>query len=262
MNLQITDKKALVSGSSQGIGFAIAKTLAAEGAHIVINGRSKDKLQRAKQKILAEHPEAHVEYFAGDLSSSEICSNLASAHPHIDILVNALGIFEPKEFLDIPDEDWERFFNVNVLSGVRLSRAYLPYMQEKNWGRILFISSESAVQIPQEMIHYGTTKTAQLAVSRGLAETCAGTGITVNAVLPGPTRSEGVVEFVNQISGGQDFEVFEKEFFQSVRPSSLIKRFADVQEVANMVVYLCSPLASATTGAAIRVDGGVIKACV
>ena len=262
MNLQIADKKALVSGSSQGIGFAIAKTLAAEGAHVIINGRSEEKLQQAKQKILAEHPTAHVEYFAGDLSSGDICNNLAATHPQVDILVNALGIFEPKEFLDIPDEDWERFFNVNVLSGVRLSRAYLPYMQEKNWGRIIFISSESAVQIPQEMIHYGTTKTAQLAVSRGLAETCAGTGITVNAVLPGPTRSEGVIEFVDKISGGQNFEVFEKEFFNTVRPSSLIKRFAETQEVANMVVYLCSPLASATTGAAIRVDGGVIKACV
>jgi len=262
MDLQIKDKKALVSGSSQGIGFAIAKTLAAEGTQVVINGRNENKLAAAKQKILIEYPQACVEYFAGDLSSNETCKRLASEHPKIDILVNALGIFEPKNFMDIPDEDWERFFNVNVLSGVRLSRAYLPYMQEKDWGRIIFISSESAVQIPQEMIHYGTTKTAQLAVSRGLAETCAGTGITVNAVLPGPTRSEGVVEFVDQISGGQDFEAFEKEFFQSVRPSSLIKRFAEVQEVANMVVYLCSPLASATTGAAIRVDGGVVKSCV
>ena len=262
MDLQINDKKALVSGSSQGIGFAIAKTLAAEGAHVVINGRSEAKLAAAKQKILLEYPQARIEYMVGDLSTSDACHQLATAHPHIDILVNALGIFEPKDFMDISDEDWERFFNVNVLSGVRLSRAYLPYMQEKNWGRIIFISSESAVQIPQEMIHYGTTKTAQLAVSRGLAETCAGTGITVNAVLPGPTRSEGVVEFVKQVSGGQDFETFEKEFFQSIRPSSLIKRFADTQEVANMVSYLCSPLASATTGAAIRVDGGVVKACV
>lgn len=262
MDLQLSYKKALVSGSSQGIGFAIAKTLAAEGAHVVINGRNKNKLVAAQQKILTEHPQSHVDYFAGDLSNSEACRQLVSEHPAVDILVNALGIFEPKDFLDIPDEDWERLFNVNVLSGVRLSRAYLPYMQEKNWGRILFISSESAVQIPQEMIHYGTTKTAQLAVSRGLAETCAGMGITVNAVLPGPTRSEGVIEFVDQISGGQDFEAFEKEFFQSVRPSSLIKRFAEVQEVANMVAYLSSPLASATTGAAIRVDGGVVKACV
>lgn len=262
MDLQIANKKALVSGSSQGIGFAIAKTLAGEGAQVIINGRNEAKLVAAKQKILAEYPQARVEYVVADLSTIEDCNQLASKHPQIDILVNALGIFEPKEFMDIPDEDWQRFFNVNVLSGVRLSRAYLPYMQEKDWGRIIFISSESAIQIPQEMIHYGTTKTAQLAVSRGLAETCAGTGITVNAVLPGPTRSEGVVEFVDQVSGGQDFEAFEKEFFQSMRPSSLIKRFADTQEVANMVVYLCSPLASATTGAAIRVDGGVVKACV
>ncbi|MEE4290293.1 MAG: SDR family oxidoreductase [Cycloclasticus sp.] len=262
MDLQIANKKALVSGSSQGIGFAIAKTLAGEGAQVIINGRNEAKLVAAKQKILAEYPQARVEYVVADLSTSEDCNQLASKHPQIDILVNALGIFEPKEFMDIPDEDWQRFFNVNVLSGVRLSRAYLPYMQEKDWGRIIFISSESAIQIPQEMIHYGTTKTAQLAVSRGLAETCAGTGITVNAVLPGPTRSEGVVEFVDQVSGGQNFEAFEKEFFQSMRPSSLIKRFADTQEVANMVTYLCSPLASATTGAAIRVDGGVVKACV
>jgi len=262
MDLQITNKKALISGSSQGIGFAIAKTLATEGAQVIINGRDETKLIAAKEKILLEYPQAQVEYMSADLSTSKGCDQLALEHPQIDILVNALGIFEPKDFMDIPDEDWERFFNVNVLSGVRLSRAYLPYMREKDWGRIIFISSESAIQIPQEMIHYGTTKTAQLAVSRGLAETCAGTGITVNAVLPGPTRSEGVVEFVDQVSGGQDFEAFEKEFFQSMRPSSLIKRFADTQEVANMVTYLCSPLASATTGAAIRVDGGVVKACV
>ncbi|MFT6625213.1 MAG: NAD(P)-dependent dehydrogenase (short-subunit alcohol dehydrogenase family) [Cycloclasticus sp.] len=262
MDLQISGKKAFVSGSSQGIGFAIAKTLAAEGAHVIINGRNEAKLSAASNKILAEFPQAKVSIFCADLSQAEATQTLVEQHPDVDILVNALGIFEPKDFLDIPDEDWQRFFNVNVLTGVRLSRAYLPYMKQKNWGRILFISSESAVQIPLEMIHYGTTKTAQLAVSRGLAEACAGTGITVNAVLPGPTKSEGVVDFVNEISGGQDFAAFEKEFFQSIRPSSLIKRFADTQEVANMVVYLCSPLASATTGAAVRVDGGVVKACV
>lgn len=262
MDLQLKDKTAFVSGSSQGIGFAIANSLAAEGSHVIINGRSNAKLIRAKDKILNQHPQANISLFCGDLSDPQTTSKLISQQPNVDILVNALGIFEPKDFLDIPDEDWERFFNVNVLSGVRLSRAYLPQLQEKNWGRIIFISSESALQIPQEMIHYGTTKTAQLAVSRGLAEICAGTGITVNAVLPGPTRSEGVVEFIDQISDGQDFEAFEKEFFQSIRPSSLIKRFADTQEVANMVTYLCSPLASATTGAAIRVDGGVVKSCV
>ena len=262
MDLQLNDKIAFVSGSSQGIGFAIANTLAAEGGHVIINGRNDAKLRIAKDKILARHPRAKVSAFCADLCQAEATDELVTQYPNVDILVNSLGIFEPKDFLDIPDEDWQRFFNVNVLTGVRLSRAYLPVMQQKNWGRILFISSESALQIPLEMIHYGTTKTAQLAVSRGLAEACAGTGITVNSVLPGPTKSEGVVDFVNEISDGQNFESFEKEFFQSIRPSSLIKRFADTQEVANMVVYLCSPLASATTGAAVRVDGGVVKTCV
>jgi NAD(P)-dependent dehydrogenase (short-subunit alcohol dehydrogenase family) len=176
-------------------------------------------------------------------------------------LVNNLGIFEPKPFGQIPDGDWRRFFEVNVLSGVRLSREYLPAMRARNWGRIVFISSESGIQIPAEMIHYGMTKTAQLAVSRGLAETCAGTGITVNAVLPGPTHSDGVDEFVKQLSGGKPFVEFEKEFFASVRPSSLLKRFATTEEVANLVVYVCSPLSSATNGAALRVDGGVVRAC-
>lgn len=262
MDLQLNDKTAFVSGSSQGIGFAIANTLAAEGAHVIINGRDDAKLHAAKNKILALHPLAKISAFCADLCQAEATAELVAQYPDVNILVNSLGIFEPKDFLNIPDEDWQRFFNVNVLTGVRLSRAYLPAMQQKNWGRILFISSESALQIPLEMIHYGTTKTAQLAVSRGLAEACADTGITVNSVLPGPTKSEGVVDFVNQISDGQDFEAFEKEFFQSIRPSSLIKRFADTQEVANMVVYLCSPLASATTGAAVRVDGGVVKTCV
>jgi NAD(P)-dependent dehydrogenase (short-subunit alcohol dehydrogenase family) len=175
--------------------------------------------------------------------------------------VNNLGIFEPKPFEEIPDDDWRRFFEVNVLSGVRLSRLYLPRMKQRNWGRIVFISSESGIQIPAEMIHYGMTKTAQLAVSRGIAETCAGTAVTCNAVLPGPTRSDGVDEFVKQLSGGKPFAAFEKEFFKSIRPSSLIKRFATTEEVANLVVYVCSPLSSATNGAALRVDGGVVKAC-
>ena len=175
--------------------------------------------------------------------------------------MNNLGIFEPKPFEDIPDEDWRRFFEVNVLSGVRLSRAYLPGMKQRDWGRIAFISSESGIQIPVEMIHYGTTKTAQLAVSRGLAETCAGTGVTVNAVLPGPTRSAGVDEFVTQLSGGQPFEEFEKEFFTSFRPSSLLKRFETPQEIASLVTFVCSPVASGINGAALRVDGGVVRSC-
>ncbi len=179
----------------------------------------------------------------------------------MDILVNNLGIFEPKPFEEIPDEEWRRFLEVNVLSGVRLSRVYVPGMMQRNWGRIVFISSESAIQIPREMIHYGTTKTAQLAVSRGLAESCAGTGVTVNAVLPGPTRSAGVEEFVTQLSGGKPFAAFEKEFFQSVRPSSLLKRFETPDEIASLVTFVCSPVASAINGAALRVDGGVVRSC-
>jgi NAD(P)-dependent dehydrogenase (short-subunit alcohol dehydrogenase family) len=202
-----------------------------------------------------------VEGFAGDLSLEAAAVTLGQRYPDVEILVNNLGIFEPKPFEDIPDADWTRFFEVNVLSGVRLARLFLPAMKRANWGRIIFISSESAVQIPAEMIHYGMTKTAQLAVSRGLAEAVAGTGITVNSVLPGPTRSRGVGDFVDQLAkaGGKSFDAFEQEFFEKVRPTSLIKRFATPEEVASLVAYIASPLASATTGAALRVDGGVIK---
>ena len=206
-------------------------------------------------------PSAKLEGFAGDLANAATVEQLVKKFPAVDILVNNLGIFEPKPFEDIPDEDWRRFFEVNVLSGVRLSRAYLPGMKQRDWGRIVFISSESGIQIPVEMIHYGTTKTAQLAVSRGLAETCAGTGVTVNAVLPGPTRSAGVDEFVTQLSGGQPFEQFEKEFFTSVRPSSLLKRFETPQEIASLVTFVCSPVASGINGAALRGDGGVVRSC-
>ncbi|MDB6078027.1 MAG: fabG 10, partial [Akkermansiaceae bacterium] len=183
------------------------------------------------------------------------------AFPKIDILVNNLGIFEPKEFDQISDDDWRRFFEVNVLSGVRLSRAYVGGMKDKGWGRIIFISSESGIQIPVEMIHYGTTKTAQLAVSRGLAESCSGTGVTVNSILPGPTLSAGVEDFVKELSGGKSFEEFEKEFFTLHRPTSLLKRFETPEEIANLTVFVCSPLASAVNGAALRVDGGVVRAC-
>jgi NAD(P)-dependent dehydrogenase (short-subunit alcohol dehydrogenase family) len=261
MNLELNDRTALISGSTKGIGFAIAAQLAAEGARVIVNGRSNQAVDFAVQQIRREVPEAKVEGFAGDLATAEGVKALFLRFPTVDILVNNLGIFEPKAFEEIPDEDWRRFFDVNVISGARLSRTYLAGMKQRKWGRIVFISSESAIQIPVEMVHYGVTKTALLGLSRGIAETCAGTGVTVNAVLPGPTRSAGVEEFVTQISGGQSFEAFEKEFFSSVRPSSLIKRFATPSDVATLVTFVCSPLAATITGAALRADGGVVRAC-
>jgi NAD(P)-dependent dehydrogenase (short-subunit alcohol dehydrogenase family) len=261
MDLQLSDKLALVTGSSKGIGRAIVTSLAREGARVILNGRTDRSVAEGLAAVREEVPNAKVEGFAGDLGSSAGADAVTKKFPLVDILVNNLGIFEPKPFEEIPDEDWRKFFEVNVLSGVRLSRVYLPRMKQKGWGRIVFISSESGIQIPAEMIHYGMTKTAQLAVSRGLAETCAGTGVTVNAVLPGPTRSAGVDEFVDKLSGGKPFAEFEKEFFESVRPSSLLKRFASTEEVANLVTYVCSTRSSATNGAALRVDGGVVRAC-
>ncbi len=260
MNLKLQDKLALVSGSTAGIGRAIATTLAHEGARVIINGRSQSSVDDLVRQLRSATGR-DVLGFAGDLSVSAVAEDLARTHPKVEILVNNLGIFEPKPFEDIPDADWLRFFDVNVLSGVRLARLFLPAMRRANWGRIIFISSESGVQIPTEMIHYGMTKTAQLAVSRGLAEAVAGTGITVNCVLPGPTKSRGVEDFVDALAKdeGKSFEEFETEFFKQVRPTSLIKRFASPQEVASLVAYVASPLASATTGAALRVDGGVIK---
>src|SRR5271156_6414247 len=261
MDLQLKGKQALVTGSTAGIGFATARGLDAEGASVIVNGRTEKRVDSAVSEIRKTHPGADVSGVAADVSNAAGCAKLIQAVPAVDVLINNMGIFEPKPFEKIPDEDWFRFFEANVMSGVRLSRHYLAGMRKKNWGRIVFISSESGVQIPAEMIHYGMTKTAQLAVSRGLAETCAGTGVTVNAVLPGPTRSDGVDEFVKQLSGGKPFADFEKEFFTSVRPSSLLKRFATPEEVASLVLYVCSPLSSATNGAALRVDGGTVKAC-
>lgn len=260
MDLQLKDKLALVTGSTAGIGYAIAHALASEGAHVIVNGRTQPAVDEAVAKLVAD-TKGKLIGFTGDLSKADVADALLGRFPNVEILINNLGIFEPKPFEDIPDADWLRFFEVNVLSGVRLSRLYLPAMKRANWGRIIFISSESAVQIPTEMIHYGMTKTAQLAISRGLAESVAGTGITVNSVLPGPTKSRGVIDFVEAISTAEhkSFNHFETEFFQTVRPSSLIKRFATPDEVASMVVYVASPLASATTGAALRVDGGVIR---
>jgi NAD(P)-dependent dehydrogenase (short-subunit alcohol dehydrogenase family) len=260
MDLELNGKCALVTGSTAGIGFAIVKALAREGARVIVNGRTQSGVDRALAVLTAKN-EVDVIGFAGDLATADAAERVVREHPDIEILVNNLGIFEPKPFEQISDDDWRHFFDVNVLSGVRLARLVLPAMKERNWGRIIFISSESAVQIPAEMIHYGTTKTAQLAVSRGLAESLTGTGITVNCVLPGPTRSRGVGDFVEALakSEGKSFADYEKEFFTNVRPTSLLKRFAMPEEVASMVAYVASPLASATTGAALRVDGGVVK---
>jgi len=260
MDLQLEGKLALVSGSTAGIGYAIAATLAQEGASVIVSGRTQAGVDEAVNRIQAQ-ARGTVHGYAADLSRPEAAQEVVRRHPGIDILVNNLGIFEPKAFDDIPDEDWLRFFDVNVLSGVRLARLVLPGMKAANWGRIIFISSESAVQIPTEMIHYGVSKTAQVAVSRGLAESVAGTGITVNSILPGPTKSRGVGDFVADMARASDksTEQIESEFFDHVRPTSLIRRFGTPQEVASLVAYVASPLASATTGAALRVDGGVVK---
>jgi NAD(P)-dependent dehydrogenase (short-subunit alcohol dehydrogenase family) len=255
MNLGLEGKSALVTGSTAGIGLAIATALANEGASVIVNGRTQERVDRAIQASGAAHG------IAADLGTEAGARAVIAAFPAVDILVNNLGIFEPKPFDQIPDEDWRRFFEVNVLSGVRLSRHYIGPMKQKNWGRIVFISSESALQTPVEMIHYGMTKTAQLAVSRGLAETTAGTAVTVNAVLPGPTESEGVSEFVGNLAAarGVGRQALEREFFEKARPTSLLKRFATSEEIASVVAFVCSPLASAINGAAVRADGGVVR---
>ena len=262
MNLKLEDKTALITGSTAGIGFATALALAREGARVIVNGRSQERVDAALAKIHREVPRAKAEGVALDLGAAAGCEALVRKFPSVDILVNNLGIFEPKPFEQIPDADWLRLFEVNVMSGVRLSRAYLPGMKQRNWGRIVFISSESAVQIPAEMVHYGMTKTAQVAVARGIAETCAGRAVTVNSVLAGPTASEGVVNFVAALAREQGTTPaeFEKEFFLNIRATSLLKRFIEPEEVAALVVFVCSPEASAINGAALRADGGVVKA--
>jgi NAD(P)-dependent dehydrogenase (short-subunit alcohol dehydrogenase family) len=266
MDLQLQDKRALVTGSTAGIGFAVAAGLVREGAAVIINGRSQERVANAVSRLQGSVPPlaSQVLGVAADLSTAAGADELVRQVPEVDILVNNMGIFGPTPFEQITDADWFRFFETNVMSGVRLTRHYLPGMKARNWGRVVFVSSESGVQIPSEMIHYGMTKTAQLAVSRGLAETTAGTGVTVNSVLPGPTESEGLTTFVSDLTRqeGVDRASFDEHFFKSVRPSSLLKRFATVEEVANMIVYVCSPLSSATNGAALRVDGGVVRSII
>ncbi|QDU94539.1 SDR family NAD(P)-dependent oxidoreductase [Lignipirellula cremea] len=261
MDLGIANKVALVSGSSAGIGLATAARLAAEGVHVWLNGRSPDRLEEAAASIRSSVESAKVDTVAADLGTAAGCRSLCERLPEVDILVNNVGIFEPKAFGEINDDDWLKMFNVNVMSGVRLTRHYLPAMRSAGWGRVIFVSSESAVQIPEEMIHYGMTKTAQLAVARGVAETTGKTGVTVNSVLVGPTRSEGVGVFVEELAKekGITVEQMEQEFFSTARPTSLLGRFIEVEEVAAMIGYLCSTAASATNGAALRVDGGVVR---
>jgi NAD(P)-dependent dehydrogenase (short-subunit alcohol dehydrogenase family) len=261
MNIDLSEKTALVTGSTSGIGFAIARGLAQSGAEVVINGRLQATVDKAVKAIEQALPKAKLRGIAADVGTAKGCAQLVAAVPTVDILVNNAGIFAPRDFFEITDEEWTTFFEVNVVSGARLSRAYMKDMLQRNWGRIVFISSESGLQIPPEMIHYGVTKTAQLGLSRGLAELTAGTGVTVNSVLPGPTLSEGAQEFVTELGkqSGQSAEQAAISFIKQHRPSSLIQRFAGVEEVANMVVYVCSKEASATNGAALRVDGGVVR---
>lgn len=262
MDLGIDGKRALVTGSTAGIGFATAEALAREGAHVIVNGRTQRRVDDALSKLRSKLSGTRLEGIAADVSGAEGCARIINAYPELDILVNNMGIFEPKPFEEISDADWMRFFESNVMSGIRLSRHYVRGMRQRNWGRIVFVSSESGLQIPVEMIHYGVTKTAQIAVAPGLAESLAGTNVTVNSVLPGPTASEGVVGFVARLaaSSGRSTAQVEKEFFQQVRPSSVLQRFEDPAEIGAFIAFVCSTQASATTGAALRADGGVVRA--
>lgn len=261
MRIDLSDKTAVVTGSTAGIGFAVAKGLAESGATVIVNGRTQAAVDKAIGELANTVRGAVIRGIAADLGTAEGCAYLLNSEPSADILVNNLGIYGPQDFFDIPDSEWTRFFDVNVMSGVRLSRGYLPGMAQRNWGRVVFISSESALNVPADMIHYGFTKTANLAISRGLAKRLAGTGVTVNAVLPGPTLSEGLEDMLKAEVGrtGESIEKVSVAFVKANRPSSIIQRTATPQEVANMVVYVSSSQASATTGAALRVDGGVVE---
>ena len=258
MQIDLSGKTALVTGSTEGIGFAIAKRLAGSGAAVVLNGRSDAKLKTAAAALKADAPNATITAVTADLGTAEGCKALIEQVPAVDILVNNAGMFQPRDFFETTDEMWENHWQLNVMAGVRLARAYLPGMEKAGWGRVVFLGSESAFNIPVEMIHYGVTKTADVAVARGLAKRMAGTGVTVNSVLPGPTLSEGVAAMLKDRPDGQSLEDAAATFVKAHRPSSILQRAATVEEVANMVAYVVSPLASATTGAALRVDGGTI----
>ena len=262
MNIDFSGRRVLVSGSTSGIGLAAARGFLAAGAHVIVNGRSQGSVSAAVDKLGGSS--AAVQGYAGDLADAAVCAELVARHPNVDVLVNNVGIFGPEDFFDIADTEWDRFFQTNVMSGVRLARAYAPGMVERGWGRIVFISSESAVNIPADMIHYGFTKTAQLAVSRGLAKRLAGTGVTVNAVLPGPTMSDGVAAmFRDEVErSGRTLDDVATDFVKAQRSSSIIGRASTVDEIANMILYVSSEQASATTGAALRVDGGVVDTIV
>jgi NAD(P)-dependent dehydrogenase (short-subunit alcohol dehydrogenase family) len=256
MDLQLKNKKVFISGSTKGIGFAAAKIIAREGAEVIINGSSQDSVNDALAKLKKETDNKKISGIPCDFSKTEEINSLIKKLGSVDVLVNNVGIFKNKDFFETTDEDWQNFYNLNVMSAVRLSRALMPKMLENNWGRILFISSESALNIPVEMIHYGMTKTALLSISRGLAELTKSSNVTVNSILPGPTKTEGLV---SQIPDDKSFEEFEKEFFKNDRPTSILQRFADPDEVAQLIAYVSSPLSSATNGASLRVEGGVVK---
>lgn len=262
MDLELKDRVVLVSGSTAGIGLAIAEALVREGAEVIVNGRTQERVDAALKELRAKQPDAKLRGVAGDLGTREGVSRMIQEVPRVDILVNNLGMFKPHPFEEITDEDWLNIFEVNVMSGVRLSRHYLKGMREKNWGRILFISSEAGLQIPVEMVHYGVTKTAQIALARGIAEGTVGTNITVNSILPGPTRSEGVEGFLKNLSRqqGVDVATVERDFFKTGRASSLLQRFERPDEIASLVAFVCSPKSSGINGAALRVDGGVVRA--